>query len=109
MIIPQTDLSVGVLADCLREWVCGSPGESQVPALAKLCTGIANGEGHSRLAYTKQGVALDLLKKTQWFWHILPPRPPGASWVPWVSPGCDLGASWVPPGSLLGESTAMIH
>ncbi len=61
-------------------------------ALAKLLKNKYNREGHSRLAYTKQQVALDLLKKTQWFWHILPPKPPGASWVPWVPPGCLLGA-----------------
>ena len=51
--IPQTvfTYTVGVLGDCLREWVSGFPGLSQVRALVKLCTaGIANGEGRSRLA-----------------------------------------------------------
>ena len=38
------------------------------------------------------------------FVTFLLPRPPGDSWVPWLPPGCILGASWVPPGCLLGAS-----
>ena len=71
--IPQTvfTYTVGVLGDCLREWVSGFPGLSQVRALVKLCTaGIANGEGRSRLASTKWSVALDLLKNTMVLAHF---------------------------------------
>ena len=42
----------------------------------------------------------NVAEKTHMFWSILPPRPPGASWVPWVP----LGASWVSPGCPLGAS-----
>ena len=40
----------------------GAPGWSQVRTLAQVSVSFANGDGHSRLAYTKQQVALDLLK-----------------------------------------------
>ena len=48
----------------------------------------------------KVDILIELLHFSWEWYQLLPPRPPGASWVSWVPPG----ASWELPGSVLGAS-----
>ena len=68
------------------------------------CVFTVLGEGRARLVHAKWSVAPLPIVKHNGFVTFLLPRPPGASWVPLVPPGCLLGASWLPPGCLLGAS-----
>ena len=81
-----------------REGIYGDP---------LLCTGIVNGDGRLRPSAAEWSVAQLLLKKHICFGTFSLQDTSGllgASWVPWVPPGCLLGASWVPPGVPLGAS-----
>jgi hypothetical protein len=93
-IIPQTDLSVGVLTVLLRGLDCGVA-PSTLPVSSLLLPYAVVGEGHPSKRYTEWQVATSNAVKHNGFGTFSLQDPSGAPLATWVPPGCLLDPSWM--------------